>query len=150
MSWLQFITEPGLEFDEVIDRVEAFAMHAAKHCPQPECPLKHDFPDGLYTREIFMPAGSVIISRIHRFDNPFFVLSGKLTVISEDEGTCHIEAPFRGFTKPGARRILLIHEDTVWVTVHPNPDNIKDAVELEEHLTFVKQNPFLLEEPCRS
>ena len=40
-----------------------------------------------------------------------------LTLVSED-GVIEIEAPYHGITKPGTKRIIYTHEDSVFITVH--------------------------------
>lgn len=101
--------------DDKIDKLE-FAMSAYI---QVDCPLVHRFTPGLYTREIFMPAGSMITSLIHNTTHPFFILKGKVSVFSENDGEQLLEAPYSGITRPGTRRVLYVHEDTVWTTLHP-------------------------------
>jgi len=140
ITWLEFLTDDGICFDDRLDRWEAFVADK----PQQECPLKHTYPEGLYVREIFAPAGSIITSRIHKFDHPFFLIQGKLTVISETEGLVTYTAPMYGITLPQTRRAILIQEDTVWVTVHPNPQNKKDHEEIRNDLTYVRNNKYLL------
>ena len=81
------------------------------------CPLKHTFVDGAYVREIFMPKGMLITSKIHKFKHPYFVLKGDVSVMTED-GPIRIKAPFSGITPVGTKRLLYIHEDTIWITVH--------------------------------
>jgi hypothetical protein len=149
-TWADFIFEEGIGFDEALTRWETFMLyHRDANLTDEDCPLQHNFPDRLYTRELFMPAGSVITSRVHRFDNPFFILKGRVTVLSENEGRVTYIGPCYGITKPGTRRLLLVHEDTIWVTVHPNPDNVTDVPTLENRLTFTKENPYL-PKPCLS
>ena len=80
-------------------------------------PLKHTFADGMYIREIFMPKGMLLTSKIHKKLHPYFVLQGDVSVMTDD-GIIRIKAPYWGMTTPGTKRILYIHEDTVWVTVH--------------------------------
>jgi len=80
-------------------------------------PRKSTLTDGQYIREIFMPAGQVITTKIHKKLHPFFVMSGKLSIVSED-GVIEIEAPYHGITKPGTKRIIYTHEDSVFITVH--------------------------------
>ena len=140
ITWLEFLTDDGICFDDRLDRWEAFVADK----PQQECPLKHTYPEGLYVREIFAPAGSIITSRIHKFDHPFFLIQGKLTVISETEGLVTYTAPMYGITLPQTRRAILIHEDTVWITVHPNPQNKKDHEEIRNDLTYMRDNKYLL------
>lgn len=95
-----------------------------------DCPLKHRFTKGLYTREIFMPAGSYITSMVHNTEHPFMILKGKVSVFSENDDLQVLEAPYVGITKPKTRRVLYIHEDTVWVTTHVT--DIKPESDTEE------------------
>ena len=94
------------------------------------CPLKHTFADGCYIREIFMPKGLLITSKIHKITHPYFILRGDVTVITE-EGEQRITAPFSGITKAGTKRALYIHEDTTWVTVHVTKETEIDKIEQE-------------------
>tara|TARA_R100001163_G_C5066982_1_gene205748 strand:- start:513 stop:1034 length:522 start_codon:yes stop_codon:yes gene_type:complete len=80
-------------------------------------PLKHTFADGLYIREIFMPKGQVVTTGIHKQEHPYFVLKGDVSVLT-DQGIQRIKAPYQGITKPGTKRLIYTHEDTVWITVH--------------------------------
>ena len=80
-------------------------------------PLEHSFGDGLYIRKITMPAGMLVTSKIHKKAHPYFVMQGDVSVMTE-EGAVRIKAPYAGMTMPGTKRILFIHEETVWITVH--------------------------------
>jgi len=94
------------------------------------CPLKHTFVDGAYVREIFMPKGMLITSKIHKFKHPYFVLKGDVSVMTED-GPVRIKAPFAGVTPVGTKRLLYTHEDTVWITVHVTKETDLDKIENE-------------------
>jgi len=94
-------------------------------------PLKHTFVPGAYIREITMPAGLILTSKIHKVEHPYFVLRGKCEVVTE-EGKVLIEAPYWGITKAGTKRALHIIEETVWCTVHSNPSNTQDLKEIEK------------------
>jgi len=65
-------------------------------------------------------------------------------VISETEGLVTYTAPMYGITMPQTRRAILIQEDTVWVTVHPNPLNKKNHEEIRNDLTYMRSNKYLL------
>ena len=80
-------------------------------------PTKSTFVGGCYVREIFMPAGQIITTKIHKKDHPFFVLSGKIIVISE-EGKKEIKGPYSGITVAGTKRLINVIEDCVFITVH--------------------------------
>ena len=80
-------------------------------------PTKSTFADGCYIREIYNPANELIVTKIHKKDHPFFLLKGKLSMVSE-HGVLNIEAPYHGITKKGTKRLVQIHEDVVFITVH--------------------------------
>lgn len=94
------------------------------------CPLKHTFVDGMYVREIFMPKGTLVISKIHRFQHPYFVTKGDTSVLTE-KGVVRIKAPFAGITERGTKRVLYMHEDTVWITVHATESKKLEVIEEE-------------------
>jgi quercetin dioxygenase-like cupin family protein len=107
------------------------ALPKLAELPQVDCPLTHRFTPGMYTREIFMPKGTFIVSKIHKTEHPFVVLTGKARVWIEGEGVKVITAPHVGFTKPGTRRVLLILEDCRWLTFHRTDKTTVDEVEPE-------------------
>jgi hypothetical protein len=88
----------------------------------PICPLKHSFADGMYVREIFIPKGCLIVGKIHKHNHPNFLLKGKVRILTEFEGESILEAPMSIISKAGTKRALFTLEDTVWVTVHLNPN----------------------------
>jgi len=100
--------------------------------PQVDCPLVHRFTPGLYVREIFMPRGTFIVSKVHKTEHPYTISKGRVAVWTEADGVLQLTAPFTGVTKPGTRRLLFIHEDCVWTTYHPTKETdlakIEDAI----------------------
>ncbi len=102
--------------------------------PAVELPLTHRFTEGIYSREIFMPAGTLLTSKIHKVRHPYVILQGKVSVYIPEVGVQHLEAPYMGITEPGTRRVLYIHEDCTWVTFHPNADNTEDLDVIEDRL----------------
>ena len=99
------------------------------------CPLKHSFTNGMYVREIFIPAGFLIVGKIHKHDHPNFLLKGKVRILTEFEGESIIEAPMSIISKAGTKRALFTLEDTIWVTVHLNPNGHTEFCdELEDEI----------------
>lgn len=121
----------GSDFWKKIDRVE----EELEKWPQLDPPMQHLLTDGGYTRSIFMEKGSLFTSRIHLTEHTFVISAGVVTVFS-DEGAETLRASHIGITKPGTRRVLLIHEDCIWTTFHPNPDNIQNPDEIIMKITF--------------
>lgn len=97
------------------------------------CPLIHHFADGLYIREMRAPKGMLNTSKLHKTTHPYFIMEGDFSVLTE-EGFVRIKAPYMGITKAGTKRVVYFHEDTVWMTVHPNSDNGTDLEKIEERL----------------
>ena len=56
-------------------------------------PVKHTFCKNQYIREIFNPAGEMLVTKIHKVEHPFFLLKGEMSILSE-EGEMRITAPF--------------------------------------------------------
>ena len=96
-----------------------------------ECPIIHRFTPGMYIREMFAPAGTLLTSKIHLTEHPFIVSKGKLSVWNDIGKEEKIEAPYCGITKKGTRRVMLIHEDTVWTTFHATDKLTPEEVEAE-------------------
>lgn len=104
-------------------------------------PVIHRFTPGMYVREIFMPAGSIIVSRTHKTEHPFVVSQGRLAVFIEGVGWKEFEAPYTGITKVGTRRLLVVFEDTIWTTFHPT--DLTDLLEIDAALLEPHANPLL-------
>ena len=86
--------------------------------PQVELPLKHYFAPGCYVREIFMPADTIVIGRIHKTEHFNIVQQGRVVLIHDDYSREELKAPITFVSKPGVQKVLYIYEDTVWSTVH--------------------------------
>lgn len=101
-------------------------------CEQPE--PHHFFAPGMYARELTVPAGMLIVGKIHRHEHFLFVLSGRAEVISEF-GRFTVEAGHISVSPAGVKRIVLSMEDTKFVTVHLNKDDSQDLEVIErEHI----------------
>jgi len=125
----------GSNFMEQVERIEKLFINSGSADifigNSDELPLTHSFSDGIYTREILIRKGMFAIGKIHKSDHTFFLMKGKLLLCTE-EGVKEIEAPFYGTASAGTKRVAIALEDTVFVNVHPNPDNIKEIEKLED------------------
>ncbi len=97
-------------------------------------PLTHSFSEGVYIREMSMLKGGIVIGKIHNKSHTWFLMKGKIKVATEDSVVTY-SAPTYVNAKAGAKRVIAAIEDSVFVNVHPNPDNIKNTDELENVLT---------------
>lgn len=108
----------------------ALLMRTFGKLDQVDCPLKHHFAPGVYIREIFMPAGSIVIGKIHKTEHVNIIQRGRVRVFQE-AGQMEL-GPCTFVSKAGVQKVLYILEDTVWSTVHVT-DN-RDLASLEAEL----------------
>lgn len=132
----ELIHKKEIDIDERIDELEKAMVDNFEVI---DCPLNHRFTDGLYVREIFMPAGSLITSKIHKTQHQYFILKGSVSVWIDGGEEHFIEAPYIGVTEPGTRRVLYVWEDCIWATSHPNPDN-ETVEQIEERIIEKRDN----------
>ncbi len=103
-------------------------------------PVKHTFAGGCYIRQITNPANELIITKIHKKEHPFFLMSGEMSILTET-GVEHIKAPYQGVTKPGTKRAIYTHEECVFITVHATENTTIEDVEDEVVCTEYKDLP---------
>lgn len=95
--------------------------------------LTHTFSDGVYAREAFLPKGTRVIGKIHKHGHLNIISRGVVTVWTE-WGKETFVAPYTFTSKPGTKRVVLAHTDTIWTTIHLNPSNTRDLNQLEESI----------------
>jgi hypothetical protein len=118
------------ENDQIMDNLEAAIIQHPNELIHG--PLVHRFTDGMYIREIFMPAGSLWTSKIHKTEHPYVVSYGKVAVSVDAQEWYEITAPYTGITTPGTRRVLYIIEDCIWTTFHRIDDMKSEYNEISE------------------
>lgn len=99
-----------------------------------DCPLTHTFAPGSYARGIQLPAGALVVGKIHKHAHLNVVSRGLVTVVTEF-GRMEIDArehPVTFTSQPGTKRALYVHEETWWTTVHLT--NSSDLAEIEREL----------------
>ena len=112
------------------NKIKEFEAAITKHCEennnqdlnsqitgQTEGAVTHNFADGQYIRQIVMPKGLLVTTKIHAKNHPFFIMKGEASIYS-NEGVERIKAPFHGITEAGTKRVLYIHEECTFITVH--------------------------------
>lgn len=119
--------------------IEKVARELAKY-PQTEMPVTHHFSPGVYVREIYMAAGTIVIGHRHKTEHLNVVLTGSAIVYCEGI-TEQITAPFIFKSGVDAQKVLYIQEAMRWATIHPTHET--DLKVLEEELII--KNPSVLE-----
>jgi|TARA_Y100000289_G_scaffold29870_1_gene29584 hypothetical protein len=104
-------------------------------------PLKHTFADGIYVRQMSMKQGSVVVGAIHKHLHVWFLLTGHISVATED-GLEEYIAPCYVVAKPGTKRVIYAHVPSIFVNVHKNPTNIEDIQQLEKDIVAKDINEY--------
>ena len=113
--------EKVFQLQDFMDGVEAKA----------DCPVKHIFAPGVYAREIFIPAGSLVVGKIHKHAHLNFITKGRVKVATET-GAREYEAPYTFVSEVGTKRAVYAIEDTIWTTIH-----VTDETDLEKIEDYV-------------
>lgn len=100
-------------------------------------PLKHWLAPGIYAREIHLQAGTVVVGKIHKHRHFNIISQGKITCFTEF-GLETLTAPASFISEPGTKRVVYTHEDAIWTTIHPNPDDETDVPTLEQRYTAME------------
>ena len=95
--------------------------------------IENEFSDQLYMRKMYMPEEHVVISAMHHTEHFWFLLKGRILVITDGEQVEHVAPCYEKSTK-GAKRLILSLEDSLFINVHKNPTNTKDMDEVEKSL----------------
>lgn len=122
----QSVRKTTLELqDSLVKGIETGQFIAA------ETPVKHYFTEGAYAREMLIPAGTLIIGKIHKHAHLNFITKGKVAVVTEF-GREVITAPTTMISQPGTKRVVYALEDTLWTTVHVTDET--DLEKIEDHV----------------
>lgn len=112
--------------------------------PASSCPLIHHFAPGVYSREIFIPMGMLVVGKIHKHAHINILSQGRVLVYTED-GPEEFEAPRTWVSSPGTKRVVYAVTDVVWNTVHLNVNNETNTDLIEEFViakTFEEYDQF--------
>jgi hypothetical protein len=128
-------------------KAKVFAAEAfMKTQPQLDLKVVDYFSEGIYARELHIPAGTLLTGEIHKFRNLNILSAGSMSVLTED-GMKRVSAPFTIVSPSGTKRIAYAHTDCIWTTVHgtyeTNVDEIKRtfiASNEQEWLDFCNAN----------
>lgn len=106
---------------------------------EPMCPLTHYFTPmdekfmcTVYGRQMFIPAGTVIVGKIHKHAHLNIILKGSIAV-STEFGQELLQAPHVFVSEPGTKRAVRSVTDVIWMTIHltdkPGDENVDEIVD---------------------
>lgn len=137
-------------YHDNMDQIEA----ALQKLPDPHIQIRHYFAPGIYCREMWVPAGAMVTSKIHKTEHQFILSAGALIVRTEQDEEVIIEAPYIGTTYPGTRRVAYFPVASCWTTRHhmdwitgsegDDPETMEMTVQqIEDELIEPYQNPLI-------
>ncbi len=112
---------------EAILRLQDAIISEGRDVGPASCPVKHHFAPGSYGREMALPAGLVVVGKIHKHAHINVISKGRVQVFTEQEGVLELAAPCTFVSSPGTKRVVHVLEETVWTTVH-----VTDKTDLAE------------------
>lgn len=98
--------------------------------PQIELDTTHYFADGMYARELFRPAGTLLVGKVHKREHFYIVTKGSVRVVMDGDAKTYT-APAVIVSKPGTKRAVFALEDAVCMTVHRTDKTDLDEIEKE-------------------
>lgn len=119
--------------DQVGEKIELLEAEMLKHI-QLDIPVIHGYKEGMYTREIVIPKGTLLTGRVHKYDYIDIMLSGDISVATA-EGVKRLSGHNVLDGKAGRKRAGYAHEDTYWITVHNIPEKYANENYLDS-MTF--------------
>jgi hypothetical protein len=108
----------------------AFKAHP-DHMTQSDFDTKHYFVPGIYMRSIAIPKGVCLTGKIHKTEHMCILSQGEVSVQTE-YGMKRLKASSVVHSKPGMKRVLYAHEDSVWINVHHNPSDEQDIEKVDD------------------
>ena len=112
---------------EAILRLQDAIISEGRDVGPASCPVKHHFAPGAYGREMTLPAGLVVVGKIHKHAHINVISKGRVQVFTEQDGVLELAAPCTFVSSPGTKRVVHVLEETVWTTVH-----VTDKTDLAE------------------
>ena len=108
-----------------VSKVQALQDVISK-MPQYEPETKHTFHAGMYCREVWRPAGVIVVGKIHKKEHFYLIVSGTVA-ITTDEGVKSVTGPQLLCSKPGTKRAVYAETDALCMTFH-----VVDAKTIED------------------
>ena len=90
----------------------------------------HHFAPGIYVRELFIPAGTVLTGKIHRHETMNILVSGTIRVTTDD-GVVELTGLKIYNSQPGMKKAALAVTDTIWLNIHPTEETDLGKIEEE-------------------
>ena len=118
--------------------VETLQHEMLQH-QQYEPPTDHIFHGGMYCRQVWRPAGCLIVGKVHKKEHFYMVVFGTVH-ITTDAGVQTVTGPYLMCSKPGTKRAVYAETDALCITIHRVDSTDVESVESE----LVEKDPTTL------
>ena len=103
---------------------------AVMNMPQYQPVTDHIFHGGMYCRQVFREAGTLIVGKVHKKEHFYMVVTGTILITTED-GAIEAHAPYLFCSKPGTQRNVYAVTDALCMTIHRTDNSTVEDVEDE-------------------
>ena len=122
----------ALAIRDTTERLEKHMKSLPNALGMADFPLRHMFGDGTYIRQVFLPAGTLIVGRRHKQNHYAMVTLGEVSIFCEQEIT-RFRGPRLWWSPKGTKRVVYAHEDSLFFTIHGTHE--RDPEKLMQELT---------------
>lgn len=104
-----------------------------KELPQFEQKLRHFTEvDGIYIREFYMPAGTLVTGKVHVNESYSILTKGRVSVANDSDEQFIMQAGDIRYSKPGSKKAVFSLEESLFITVHKC--DLKEIDDIEQFL----------------
>jgi len=107
--------------------------------------ISHNYADGIYVRECFIPAGTFLIGAIHRTEHVAIMAFGHMVIWTADEGSVEINGYSINRTPIGTKRAGYAFQDSMFITCHSAKLYPDEDDEIMKLYTYADHKEFLLD-----
>ena len=111
------------------EKVKALQNELSK-LPQYEPLTKHTFHGGMYCREVWRPAGVLVVGKVHKKEHFYMIVYGTVA-ITTDDGVKSVTGPCLLSSMPGTKRAVYAETDTLCMTFHRTDSTTVEEAEAE-------------------
>lgn len=104
--------------------------------------LVHHFADGIYVRQLTIPAGTVIIGKKHKKECVNIMLKGDITIYADGDMERFTDH-YIGVAPAGTQKAARAHKDTIWLCIHAVDNDNLEEIEKDIIIEDEKTNDIL-------
>jgi len=121
------LADANYELSDTAKQALAVAV-VATDTPVPEQQIINWYAKDLYSRWLNVPAGTLLVGEIHKYEHFFLVIKGSATIANADGTSNTVTAPFMCISPVGARRVIYALEELLIATFHSNVAQCEDII----------------------